>query len=95
MPSHYESFGIAALEALACGTPVIATNVSGITDLLDTKHQALVTSVNNPLELADKIEYLLTNKQVYSQISQDMVSLVQDLDWKYIAEDVIQIYNSL
>ncbi len=94
MPSHYESFGIAALEAMACGIPVITTNVSGITDLLTPEQNELVTSVNNPLELSEKIEYLITNQKVYRQISQEIISLAKGFDWKITKEKLKKIYNN-
>lgn len=92
MPSHYESFGIAALEAMACGTPVITTNVSGITDILTNEDQALVTSVNNPLELSEKMEYLLTNRDIYQQVSRDIIERTKNFDWKIITKRLLRIY---
>lgn len=95
IPSHYESFGIAALEAMSCGVPVIITNVAGITDLLDKKHQALITSSNNPLLLSSQIEHLLTNSKEHERLSREVLSKVQDLNWGNISEEIIKVYNEL
>lgn len=54
MPSQYESFGIAALEAISCGVPVITTDVAGISNLLDKEHSIFLTSANNPILLSKK-----------------------------------------
>ena len=43
MPSHYESFGMAALEAMSCGVPVITTNAAGISGMIDDTHGKLIT----------------------------------------------------
>jgi len=56
MPSHYESFGMSALEAMGCGIPVITTNVAGI-----SAHVSHVTSANNPLLLAETISHVLAH----------------------------------
>lgn len=95
MPSHYESFGMAALEAMACGVPVITTNVSGIASLLDETHDSLITSANNPLLLASQIEALVTNQEKHTKVSKEVYEKVQDLDWKYIAQKVSALYNNL
>jgi len=95
MPSHYESFGIVAIEAMACGIPVITTNVAGISSLIDKKHQSLITSVNNPLLLASQIEYLLTNDQAHKQISHDVLEKAQELKWENIVKKIGVIYQSV
>jgi len=94
MPSHYESFGMAAAEAMACGVPVITTNVAGISGLIDEKHELLITSVNNPLLLASQMELLLTDQARHRQISQDVRPKVQDLSWPNITYKVIQLYEA-
>jgi D-inositol-3-phosphate glycosyltransferase len=84
LPSQYESFGITALEAMACGTPVITTDVTGVSGLLDKEHASLVTSATNPILLAQKIKYLLKHDEEYKKISQELFQKVQELSWDKI-----------
>lgn len=86
MPSHYESFGTTALEAMASGTPVITTDAAGVSGLLDKQHNTLVTSANNPILLADKILRLLKDEKHYKQVSHEIYEKVQDVSWEKIAE---------
>jgi D-inositol-3-phosphate glycosyltransferase len=95
MPSHYESFGMAAAEAMACGVPVITTNVSGIANFLDEKHKSLVTSANNPLLLATHIEEVIENQKKYLELSESIRQKVQDLGWKNIAQKMSKIYTNM
>jgi len=94
MPSHYESFGMTALEAMTCGVPVITTNVAGISSLIDERKKALLTSVNNPLLLASQIENLLTNPRTHAQISAELKKKVNTLEWKNVAEQIVEVYRS-
>jgi D-inositol-3-phosphate glycosyltransferase len=94
MPSHYESFGMAAAEAMACGVPVITTNATGVSSLIDEQHNLLITSVNNPLLLASQMELLLTNPDKRREISRNVYEKVQDLDWTTIASRVIHLYEA-
>jgi D-inositol-3-phosphate glycosyltransferase len=95
MPSHYESFGMVTLEAMACGTPVITTNVAGVSQLIDKKHGALITSVNNPLLLASQIKYLLTDEAAHTQISAELREKASGLSWDVIVNKNIKVYESL
>jgi D-inositol-3-phosphate glycosyltransferase len=93
MPSHYESFGMTALEAMACGVPVITTNVAGISSLIDKKHANLVTTVNNPLLLASQIESLLLHPEKRFAIGESLRYHVMDLTWDRVAKKIDSVYD--
>lgn len=93
MPSHYESFGMVALEAMACGTATITTNVAGISSVIDSRHRSFITTVNNPLLLAKQIAYLLDNESVRNQMSHDLFNKAQEFSWDRIVEQIISIYQ--
>lgn len=95
MPSHYESFGMAALEAMSCGVPVITTNVAGISSLIDEKHSSLITTVNNPLLLASQIEGLLLDPEKHAAIASTLRHRVLDLSWTHVAERIDRVYDDV
>lgn len=95
MPSHYESFGMAALEAMSCGVPVITTNAAGISSLIDDDHGKLITSVNNPLLLAQQIEFLLTSADIRTQVGAKLQKSVSDLSWSTVAARIESVYDTI
>lgn len=95
MPSHYESFGMVAAEAMACATPVITTNVAGISNLIDDARPTLITTVNNPLLLASQIRRLLTDKEMYRQIQKNILVNIKELDWSVVVKQIEQVYQRI
>lgn len=66
LPSRKESFGLVALEAIACGTPVVATKNGGLIDFVNTKVGILVEN-ENVEELGKAIKYVLENENEFSK----------------------------
>jgi len=93
--SQYESFGMTALEAMACNTPVITTDVTGVSNILDEKHEPLIGSAGNPLFLSEQISYILENKTYTNVITADLYQKVQDLTWTHVAGRVAHAYTHL
>ena len=59
IPSYYESFGLVALESLACGTPVVATKVGGAESIIRHGQTGFLVNDNEPRRLADEIKQAL------------------------------------
>ncbi len=92
MASHYESFGMVALEALACGTPVIATDVTGISPLVKAFPKGHIISANNPILLSQKLAHVLSHPPL---VQADTQKIISSLDWSETAKKVIYVYEAL
>ncbi|MCI0610783.1 MAG: glycosyltransferase [Anaerolineae bacterium] len=95
MPSHYESFGMVALEAMACGTPVIASEVGGLAYLVRDGETGFTIPDQEPEELCDKISWLLNDKQLHETMSARAVEYAQDYAWEKIAKQIVEVYEGL
>jgi D-inositol-3-phosphate glycosyltransferase len=88
VPSYYESFGLVALESLACGTPVVATDVGYHKGLIREGDTGYVTGDNDPCRLADRIALLLSRPDSNAKSAQSIRETVNKLSWSNIAEAV-------
>jgi D-inositol-3-phosphate glycosyltransferase len=95
MPSHYESFGMVALEAMACGTPVIASEVGGLAYLVRDGETGFTIPDQEPEELCEKISWLLNDKQLHQTMSERAVEYAQDYAWEKIAKQIVEVYEGL
>ncbi len=70
LPSEKESFGLVALEAMACGVPTIGSNAGGIPELVTNGETGYLSDIGNVEEMADNALRLLTNQQLHEQFRQ-------------------------
>lgn len=95
MPSHYESFGLTTLEAMACGTSIITTDTTGISSIIDTSLNNLIISANNPLLLATQIESVLKNQEKHARLQEKVMNKVKSMTWTHVAVKTIDLYSSI
>ncbi len=95
MPSHYESFGMAALEALACGKPVIATSAGGPAFIVEDGVSGLLTPPSDPPTLARHLERLLLNDDERATMGAAARERALRFGWEHIACDILGIYRDL
>jgi D-inositol-3-phosphate glycosyltransferase len=93
MPSYYESFGMVALEAMACGTPVIASEVGGLAYLIQDGVTGFHVPDHEPDELAGKVGLILQNPALRSEMSAAAVERAQAYGWPIIADRLGEVYR--
>jgi D-inositol-3-phosphate glycosyltransferase len=94
MPSHYESFGMVALEAMACGTPVIASEVGGLAYLVQDGVTGFHVPDREPDELAGKMCLLLSNPALRREMSAAATQHAQEYAWPLIADRIRALYRN-
>jgi glycosyltransferase involved in cell wall biosynthesis len=90
-----ESFGIVNLEAMACGVPIVASNIGGIPDIVKNGENGLLVQPKNTKALANAIIYLLENEDVKEKMGKNGRLKVKDYLWEKIAEKTEAIYVQL
>jgi D-inositol-3-phosphate glycosyltransferase len=95
VPSHYESFGMVALEAMACGTPVIASRVGGLTFTVKDGHTGFLVPNDDPQALAEKLRLLLTNEDLRRQMGHQATRLAKRYSWATVAGQITALYRDL
>jgi D-inositol-3-phosphate glycosyltransferase len=90
VPSYYESFGLVALESLACGTPVVATDVGNLKSIIRQGKTGYVLKDNAPHRLADKIALLLSRSNTDTKSARLIRATVSKFSWSDIAEAIIR-----
>jgi D-inositol-3-phosphate glycosyltransferase len=95
MPSDYESFGMVALEAMACGTPVIASDVGGLAYLVKQGRTGYRVPARDPGALADKITRLLVDEGLRRRMGQRAACWAEGYGWSIIADRIETVYEKL
>jgi D-inositol-3-phosphate glycosyltransferase len=95
MPSHYESFGMVALEAMACGTPVIASDVGGLTYVVEDNFNGYLVPSQDYAAMAEKITLLLRYPSLRDHLGEQARRWVERFSWSIIADDILRVYNKM
>ena len=95
MPSLYESFGMVALEAMACGTPVIASEVGGLGYLVQNDVTGYTIPDSDPAELCEKLASLLGDANLRESMGQRAAEYALDYAWEKIAARIVEVYIGL
>jgi D-inositol-3-phosphate glycosyltransferase len=85
VPSYYESFGLVALEALACGTPVVAADVGDLRNIIRQGETGYVVTDNSPEKLAAGLNLLLNGSPTDAESALSIRASVNRFDWSKIA----------
>jgi len=92
-PSLYEGFGLPVLEAMACGTPVITSNVTSLPEIAGDA--AVVIDPVNTRELIDAMIRVLTNEALAKELRQKGLDRARRFTWEETARQTLQVYKKV
>lgn len=94
-PSYYESFGLAALESMACGTPVVASRVGGLPSIIREGETGYLIPTRCPAAFIQRIEILITNDYLRSLMGRSARQRALDLGWAVAVDHLMAVFCGL
>ncbi len=92
--SKYENFGLGAIEAMACGIPVVAPETTTFPEVID--HKMLLYKPEDSEDLVEKVITLLTNTSLYNSVTEYLLTKVQEhFDIRKTAKKYIELYKEI
>jgi D-inositol-3-phosphate glycosyltransferase len=95
MPSYYESFGMVALEAMACGSPVVASRVGGLTTTIQDGVTGHLVPEGDPAALAQHLSRLLGDETERDRLGRAATRWAAEHRWPCVAESICRLYSEL
>jgi D-inositol-3-phosphate glycosyltransferase len=95
VPSHYESFGMVALEAMACGTPVVASQIGGLAFLVQDGETGFTVPTSDPAALAERLTALIQDAALRRRMGAQAATFAQAYGWNIIAGKMIDLYREV
>lgn len=96
VPSTYEPFGIVALEAMANGTPVVVSDVGGLSSIVQHGLTGLKALPGNVHSLMEQIDHLLRDRPLAERLAGEALRLIQErYSWESVARSTREVYDSV
>ena len=95
VPSAYESFGLVAVEAMASGTPPVATRVGGLATTITHGKTGLLANDRRPEHFASAIERLLSDDTLRSRMGAAAAAEMAVFSWNSVARSILDVYQDL
>lgn len=92
-PSLYEGFGLTLLEAMACGTPVITSNISSMPEIVG--ESGMLVDPYDTEMIGDAIMYLLENGSIRKKLIDEGLEHIKRFTWRNCAKATLDIYNKV
>ncbi|CAN5719300.1 hypothetical protein BH18ACT7_BH18ACT7_12690 [soil metagenome] len=92
VPSYNESFGLVALEAQACGLPVVAASVGGLTTAVDDGHSGLLVAGHDPADYAAAVRRILDEPGLRTALAAGGVRHAGGFTWDRTVDQLLDVY---
>ena len=94
VPSYYETFGLVAVEAMACGTPVIAARVGGLQATIMDGRTGYLVPWHCPEPYAERLETILGNDALRASFGRAALESVAELTWSNAVDKLVDVYRT-